>query len=415
MNIVCSTCGILDTMRPQLGINAISGAGFKDIVLDFGMLCSCRELENLGKSIDNGLSRHEELVSEKPELLYKSFKIMNEYCASHNVAMNIAKAPYLLCNTVRYDLHDVLINLIEESIKVCGRFGIHSIIVLPYFAGVSSADEWKVNREYYLKLAKIAKENNVMILLKNLYRDNNGKMVRGICADPYEAVEWIDGLNEAVGEERFGFCMDVGVCNICGQDMREFAFVLADRIKAVILSDCDGREDNKMLPFSAISKGRHATDWLSLIRGLRAINFDGLLICDMSSTVAGMSHVLKPQVVKLAKSVADYFVWQIDLERTLGKYDRRVLFGAGNMCRNYMKHYGRQYPPLYTCDNNKKLWGSEFEGLIVKNPEELKKLPADCAIFICNMYYKEIEAQLKGMNLKNPIEFFDDEYLPACH
>lgn len=45
-------------------------------------------------------------------------------------------------------------------------------------------------------------------------RDFNGHLLRGLCADSGQAVQWIDALNEAAGEERFGFCMDVGVCNI---------------------------------------------------------------------------------------------------------------------------------------------------------------------------------------------------------
>ena len=85
------------------------------------------------------------------------------------------------------------------------------------------------------------------------------------------------------------------------------------------------------------------------------------------------------------------------------------------MCRNYMKNYGKQYPPLYTCDNNKSIWGTEFCGLEIKAPESLKDLPEDCVIFICNIYYREIQAQLREMGIQNPIEFFNDEYMPSFY
>ena len=49
---------------------------------------------------------------------------------------------------------------------------------------------------------------------------------------------------------------------------------------------------------------------------------------------------------------------------------------------------------------------------MVKDPEELRGLPKDCAIFICNIYYEEIAEQLRGMGLENPVEYFNDEYLP---
>ncbi|MBQ7582713.1 MAG: hypothetical protein IJU25_07840, partial [Lachnospiraceae bacterium] len=70
---------------------------------------------------------------------------------------------------------------------------------------------------------------------------------------------------------------------------------------------------------------------------------------------------------------------------------------------------------LYTCDNNSKIWGTEFEGLTVNSPEKLKELPEDAAIIICNGYYREIEAQLREMNIQNPIEYFNDEYMPTFY
>ena len=56
-----------------------------------------------------------------------------------------------------------------------------------------------------------------------------------------------------------------------------------------------------------------------------------------------------------------------------------------------------------------------FEGLEVKDPQELKALPEDCVVFICNIYYREIEAQLRQMGIENPIEFFNDEYMPSFY
>ena len=84
------------------------------------------------------------------------------------------------------------------------------------------------------------------------------------------------------------------------------------------------------------------------------------------------------------------------------------------MCRNYMKCYGAIYPPLFTCDNNQALWGTSFCGLEVKSPEALKDLPDDCGVFICNLYYREIEAQLRAMGVKH-IEYFNDEYMSSYY
>lgn len=257
--------------------------------------------------------------------------------------------------------------------------------------------------------------HGVTLLLQNQCKDMNGHLVRGICSDAEQAAQWVDKLNEEAGESRFGFCMDTGVCNLCGQNMYDFCTALGDRLKAVVLSDCDGSRENAMLPFTCVNKGKSQTDWLNLIRGLRRIEFDGKLILNPGDTVAAFPPLLRPGLLRLAKSVADYMKWQIEIEGLLKKYPSRVLFGAGNMCRNYMKCYGEQYPPLYTCDNNKTIWGTIFCGLEVKPPESLKDLPQDCTIFICNIYYREIEKQLRDMGITNRIEYFNDEYMPSFY
>ncbi|MBQ5676433.1 MAG: sugar phosphate isomerase/epimerase, partial [Lachnospiraceae bacterium] len=338
-----------------------------------------------------------------------------EGCHKEKVGTSVAYAPHLKCDTKRIDLDEVLLKCAMQNISVCKEAGCQYIIIEPLSVGISNEMEWRKNQKFYLDLAEAAKEKNIMILLKNQCKNMNGHLVRGVCSDGQEAARWVDCLNQEAGADVFGFCVDVGVCNLCGQDMQEYISVLGDRIKAVILRDNDGMSDSFMLPFTSASYYQSRTDWLSVIRGLRGIGFDGYLILNFADTAAVFSPILRPQLMQLAKSVADYFKWQIEIENLLKKYSKIVLFGAGNMCRNYMKCYGEKYPPLFTCDNNPNMWGKEFCGLEIKSPEVLKEISSDCAIFICNVYYREIEKQLRTMGINNPIEFFNDEYMPSFH
>lgn len=410
MEIICSAMGIVDTGRPGQGASDIAGAGFERICLDMNMYCS--EIEVFGRK-----KKCEEITShilEKPSQLGVYVQPLLERCREKGVQAMISRAPFLSENTKRTDLNELLFQLSEESIKLCGKIGCKHIIVCPLFAGVEYGNEWEVNREYYLRLVRSARENDVTILLQNQCRSLNGHLVRGICSDGNMVAEWIDELNRASGEERFGFCMDVGVCNLCGQDMYEYAGILGKRVKAVIIRDCDGHIKSARLPFTCVQERQTQTNWLSLFRGLREIGFDGYLVLDMADTAAAFSPLLRPQLLMLAKSVMDFFKFQIEIESLLQKYKHIVLFGAGNMCRNYMKCYGEKYPPLFTCDNNKALWGTSFCGLEVREPEALKEIPDNCGVFICNIYYREIEKQLLDMGVKN-IEFFNDEYMPSFH
>lgn len=291
------------------------------------------------------------------------------------------------------------------------------LILPPLYEGVERGQEWEVNKAFYLKQLEQIKENGQMkqILLENLCKEVNGHIMRGVCSEASVACKWIDMLNELAGEEVFGMCVDTGALNLCGQNIYEYICELGPRVKAVVIRENDGQNDYAMLPFTSVANGQSQMDWLGVIRGLREIAFDGYLIMDFGDTASAFSPLLRPQVMALAKSIAEYFKWQIEIENLLKKHKKIVLFGAGDMCRNYIKNYGEKYPALFTCDNNKALWGNSVLGLEIKSPECLKDLPKDCAIFICNRYYREIEVQLREMGIENAIEYFNDEYVPTFY
>ena len=416
MNISCAPKGIVEFGHPKQGIGDVAEAGFEQMLLDLTVLCPPGELEGIGKqpqkAVRNGITAS---ICECPDKMHEYVMPILENCKVRQLHYSTAVAPYLNRNTKRDDLNHLLGNLAMESVEACCRAGCRYLIVRPLFAGVPVSELWECNMAYYLALVERAKKYDICILLENQCRDMNGHMVRGACSEAGQAAEWIDLLNETAGESRFGFCLNVGVCNLCGQNMYDFILKLGNRLKAVILCDCDGNSEGALLPFTSVRQGQPRTDWLNLIRGLREIGFDGELIVNLADTAAVFSPILRPGLLRLAKSVADYFKWQIEIEKLLRKYPSRVLFGAGNMCRNYMKCYGEKYPPLFTCDNNRNIWETDFCGLMVRPPEALKDLPEECAVFICNIYYREIEAQLRQMGIKNPIAFFNDEYMPSFY
>lgn len=289
---------------------------------------------------------------------------------------------------------------IDESIKICKEAGSRYLIV---------DSCWNGPEEFLLGIGKEAAECGVSLLMRNQYKKSRDRIVRGDYTEISQVLELMDRLNQKMGKEVFGFCVDTGVCALCRNDVYPFITALGRRIKTVILRDCDGYHDVHMMLFSGT---RPVIDWPGVVRGLRGIDFDGEMVIDFSSTINAFPSFLRPQLYSLMKSVTDYFCWQAGMELCLKRYPFRVLFGAGNMCRNYMETYGEKYPPLFTCDNNPKLWGTKIRGLEVKSPEALKNLPEDCGIFLCNIYYREIEAQLREMGIHKNIEYFNDEYMP---
>ena len=377
MQILCSIAGIVSLDYPKSGLRDIAKSGYSKIVVDI-----------------SGIMEE------------KNTKSLADICRKENLEI---KAGYLEC---------IYPNIDEHAIKTAHSLGCKYLVTSLSKEDNSYPRPLPLNsaiREYYLELAKIAKKNDITILIKNQSWNVNGHYIRGLFSDECEVLSFIDELNNAVNEECFGFALDFGTCSLCGQNMYDFVINLKQRLKMVILRDCDGSRETSMLPFTSVYEYSSKTDWLNLIRGLRSIDFDSLLLMYFRDTAAAFSPIIRPSLIKLSKNIADYFEWQIGMEKLLKKYPSRVLFGAGNMCRAYMKCYGEKYPPLFTCDNNKKLWGIDFCGLKVEPPDKLKEIPKDCVIYICNIYYSEIEQQLRDMGLKNPIERFNDEYMPTFY
>jgi len=412
MEIICSSAGIVDPLRPVQGLGDIVKAGFSHVLGDFSWFCTPGDLESIG----TGKKHLRFSVKEQAaEMLEKSIAAFFTVCRQQGVEVSAARVPRLLRNTRRCDLNDLLQELALACIRGCRAAGCHQLVVPPLSVGIAAEELWPVNRAFYLSLAAEAESQGVRLLLENQCRSVHGHMVRGICSDGEMAVEWLEQLNQAVGWNCFGFCLNVGNANLCALDMRTLAGTIGDYLQAVVLRDCDGNTESSLLPFTAAPQGVSRTDWLNLIRGLRECGFSGALILDFADTARAFSPLLRPSLLQLAAAIGRYISWQVQMEDQLRQYPSRVLFGAGNMCRNYMKCYGEKYPPLFTCDNNERLWDTEFCGLMIKSPEQLRELPGDCAIFICNIYYREIEEQLRAMGLENPIAYFNDEYMPSFY
>lgn len=399
MQISFSTKSIHGLSRIGTDPDSIPDKGAYGITLDAESFYSRNALEYYGiKEFDADAARNR-------------FAEFIQRCAKNRVVLNAMRTPHLRWDTKRTDLNGWMLQAGRECIRACAKMECRYIVVQPLFSGIPKACLWQENRRYYSILGQTAKQAGIKILMENQCGCVNGRFVRGACADAGVAAGWIDRLNEELGEEIFGFCLDTGACSLCGQDMGEMAAVLGEKVKAVLVRECDGVHEASRLPFTGKTANGQDTDWQGLIRGLRRIEFDGIMIMDAGDTLKGFSHLLRPYIYPAMRAVADYLKWQIEMEKCIKEYPERVLFGAGNMCRQYMACYGEQYPPLFICDNNPALWGQKVYGIDIKPPEKLKHLPEGCVVIICNTFYEEIAGQLKNMGITK-IGTFSDECLP---
>lgn len=400
MQISISTSSFRGLGKPKECVRKLLEAGVRGIMFDLGKSYAPDALEIYGM-------RETEFDIQKEKAVISSFV---QECMRSSMALDIVRAPYLKWDTKRTDLNALMLQAGKDSIEVCRQANAKYIIIQPLFSGIEKQALRHENCCYYRELGKAAQKADICILLENQCEYRKERLVRGVCSNPLEASEWIDALNEEFGCEVFGFCLDICAGTLGRQDIGEMAVELGSRLKAVLLRECDCVHEMSCIPFMGSSRDGERTDWSGLIKGLRQIGFDGMLALDAGDTARNLSHLLHPYVYPLMWSAADYIGWQVGLEKRLERHSQRVLFGAGNMCKNYMEYYGKQYPPLFTCDNNPQLWGKRVCGLEVKSPEALKGLPKECAVVICNTFYKEIAAQLRALGVEK-IETFSDEYL----
>ena len=270
------------------------------------------------------------------------------------------------------------------------KVGIRSILAAGYTEAVlpdyeDPADSQKVRAACKFLGLEIFNAPNALVT--NQTKAIAGHLTRGLYCDPTKIGRDVE------------FNLDVAAANACAFNLQDFIINLGPRLKMVTLS----------ANYVPLTTG--TVDYLGLIRGLRSIDFDGIF-CVGLKFICNVPLTLRPRLIKYSYSVAQYLMWQVQIERWIRQSKSRVLFGAGNMCQAYMYCYGRDYPPLFITDNNPKLWGGEVEGYPIKSPTSLNELSEDCTILICNTYYKEIETQLTQMNLPNPIRRFNDEFLP---
>ncbi len=423
MKLICRPRRIIGKLRPKKNVEDILNAGFEMALLDITALCLPGEFEDVLK--DNSKREAGKIyLTENPSYLQEEAeKRIVSFAKNQGLVLPIAIAPspapdikYKNKSGVGERYIKVFSALSKETLLLAVKNKCKKVIIPPLFLEISSEDEWEINREFYLELAKAADElkSDIKILLLNQLKNVNGHFVRGICAEAEEACTWIDELNMECGSTkvRFGMCLDIGVATIAGQNLYNAIVPFGNKLEAVIIRDTDGIHDVSMLPYTACIR-KQQTSWLDMIRALRKIAFDGDLIMDFTDTYDGYPDLLKKSVIKKAYEIGKFFIWHINIEKTIKKYQKRVLFGAGNMCIAYLKNYGEKYPPLFTCDNNESRWGEEFYGITVENPEKLRDISSDTAIFICNIYYDEITEQLQKMGLPNPIEWFNDGYMAS--
>ncbi|MSS10458.1 sugar phosphate isomerase/epimerase [Clostridium sp. WB02_MRS01] len=344
--------------------------------------------------------------TEKLDINY--FKKHRECAERYGLRFSQVHAPIFKYDLNRQDKMEYILEEMKKSIAICNLLGSPYLVMHPLELAfvLGSADEKKINLEYFESLAEEARRHDVMICIENMPYRRAGRVWEGACSEARKTVEYIDILNKKAGEERFGACFDVGHANVLGKNLREEVRALGSHLKVLHIHDNDGVTDSHQLPysFSDARTGLCSTDWSGFLLGLREISFEGVLSFETYRSFTSFPGVLQDSLLQFLYRIGANFSYVICFNQLLDQMGskKKILFGAGRMFDVYMRENGKKHPPVFAVDNNASLWGTEKLGIPICNPETILDVPEDERIVIlCNAFYEEIAKQLNDMGINH--------------
>lgn len=266
MKICVQDGGIREYFGDEFCYSLIAQAGFEAIDWNIDHALSptkIRSLEYQGNCIFEK-SLDEVIAYYQPQL---------DLIKSNGLTISQAHSPFPAYVEGHPEVLDYMIGIYKRCIELCDYAGCRNLVI----HGISLANSdtvntpesiEKLNRHLYESLIPTLQKCNVIVCLENLFTWD-AAAVEGVCSNPYEAVRYIDGLNEKAGKEVFGLCLDTGHLQLLGKGFRSYVPILGKRIKALHIHDNDGRIDRHLAPMTG------KVNWKHFCETLKAIGYDG--------------------------------------------------------------------------------------------------------------------------------------------
>lgn len=292
---------------PWEGFKKIHAAGFNrvDFNLDAFLLNSNIYAGKLNSFFDKELT---EIVN-----YFAEYRRAMEHYGINPSQMH---APYPVRVQARPDVtHYMQTEVIPKSIVVAEVLEVPWTVIHPFKLQYTHGKkrEREENLEYFKMLIPLMKQcGGVKVCFENLYENVGKRIVEGVCAEPEDAIWYVDTLNEEAGEELFGMCLDTGHLQLVKRDSYDYITRLGSRIKVVHLHENDSIDDLHEMPFTFGTGNERSQKWDGIFQGLRDIGFDGTLSFETFPCVNAFPYRMKEDVLKTIHGIGEYFVEQIE-------------------------------------------------------------------------------------------------------
>lgn len=303
MKVGVQTKGILPEMGLEEGVALIVNAGFESV--DFN-------LDTFLKNSDVYAGKINKFFDADLESLLAYFGEYKKAFEAHGIRPSQMHAPYPILVPTRGDVTDYMQEtVIPKSIAIAGMMEIPWVVMHPfklqYTYGIDV--ERAMNLKYFISLIPLLKAHHVGVCVENLYESVGGRITEGTCADPQDAIYYVDTLNQLAGEELFGCCLDTGHMELTHRGPADYIRQVGKRLKILHMHENDAIDDLHQMPYTFGSKLEDGVDWDDFRKALDEIEFDGTLSFETFPCVNSFPRGARGEVLRtireIGKEIAD--------------------------------------------------------------------------------------------------------------
>lgn len=297
MNVGVQTKGILPEMGLEEGVALIANAGFERV--DFN-------LDTFLKNSDVYAGKINKFFDADSESLLAYFDEYKKAFEEHGIKPSQMHAPYPILVPTRGDVTDYMQEtVIPKSIAIAGMMEIPWVVMHPfklqYTYGIDA--ERAMNLKYFESLIPLLKAYNVGVCVENLYEAVGGRITEGTCADPQDAVYYVDTLNHLADEELFGCCLDTGHMELTHRDPADYIRQVGKRLKILHIHENDAIGDLHQMPYTFGSKPEDGVDWDDFRKALDEIEFEGTLSFETFPCVNSFPRGAREEVLRTIREI----------------------------------------------------------------------------------------------------------------
>lgn len=295
MDIGMQTGGLSDAVGMETALKMIAEAGFQTV--DFN-IDGDHALTAEGKDI---------FLQSEAEAL-EHFRPLKDLIKSHGLRVQQLHGPIPTYTTDSYE-QERIITTIKRCIAVAGFLDCPYIIIHPAHLGfdvdMSRQETLEANKKLFDRIFEDLERHQVEACLENMFRGWNGKIMASACAHPHEALEYVSILNEMAGARRVSYCFDTGHNILQGLDVYQSILDLAPILTTLHIHDNNGVDDQHRMP------GTGVIDWSRFTRGLREVNYEGVLSFETFAEFRVHPQEVFPEVIQLQAAIGRNFVREI--------------------------------------------------------------------------------------------------------